>query len=153
MLIPSTAHAQQAEGSTDLDLFVLSPEAIAIAEKVQCVVCDGQSIVSSNATIAKQMRVAVQQRVDAGWTEREILNYFEESYGTFVLREPPVRGIATGLWLAPPMIALAGALAAVGVMRRWRRADRVMSPLTDVEDEQAVAQHLASLERDQRGTG
>ena len=85
LVVPGVVAAQQTDEPVDLDLFVLSPEAVVIAEKIQCVVCDGQSIVGSNATIAKQMRVAVQERVDAGWTEGQILDYFVESYGTFVL--------------------------------------------------------------------
>ena len=152
LVVPGVATAQQSEGSVDLDLFVLSPEASAIAEKIQCVVCDGQSIVESNATIAKQMRVAVQERVDAGWTERQILDYFEESFGTFVLREPPMRGIATGLWLAPPLVALVSIVAAASVIRRWRRTNRSASPLVDVADEDMVERHLAAFEQDRRTT-
>ena len=144
--VPITAHAQQMDEGVDLDLFVLSDETLPVAQKIQCPICEGQSIVTSNATIAKQMRVVVQEQVDAGWSEAQILDYFEEAYGSLVLREPPLRGVAAGVWLAPPFIALIGVFLVTIVLRRWRRAARsVLPPSVDVVDEVLVEQHLANL--------
>lgn len=143
---PITAHAQQTDEGIDLDLFVLSEEALRVAQKIQCPICDGQSIVASNATIAKQMRVVVQEQVDAGWSEGQIFDYFEDAYGSLVLREPPLRGIAAGVWLAPPFIALVGIFLVAIVLRRWRRTARSTLPtLVDVVDEVLVEEHLANL--------
>ncbi len=153
ILVPITTHAQQTDEDVDLDLFVLSNEALPVAQKIQCPICEGQSIVASNATIAKQMRVVVQEQVDAGWSEAQILDYFEEAYGSLVLREPPLRGVAAGVWLAPPIIALIGVFLAFIVLRRWRRAARsILPPLIDAADEALVEQHLASLGSEPRTT-
>ena len=144
--VPITVHAQQTDEGIDLDLFVLSDEALPVAQKIQCPICEGQSIVASNATIAKQMRVVVQEQVDAGWSEAQILDYFEEAYGSLVLREPPLRGVAAGVWLAPPFIALIGIFLVAIVLRRWRRAaGPVLPSLVNVTDEALVEQHLANL--------
>ena len=144
---PIGVEAQRTSGSIDLDLFVLTEEAQKIANKIQCPVCEGQSIVVSNATIAKQMRVVVQEQVDQGWSESRILAYFEDAYGSLVLREPPLRGIAAGVWVAPPLIALVGMVIAATVVRRWHRGTmNPTSPFVELADEALVDEHLSHLE-------
>ncbi|MDA1096166.1 MAG: cytochrome c-type biogenesis protein CcmH [Chloroflexi bacterium] len=151
MTISTTVAAQTGPPGTNLDLVTLDERAYAIAGKIQCPVCEGQAITESNATIAKQMRVVVQEKVDAGWTEQEILDFFVERYGSFVLREPPFRGIAAGVWLAPPAIALFAIL--TGLLVVWRRRDRLSMTepvVSDARDETVVNEELA---RYQRGEG
>ena len=110
--IPAVTYAQDTDteefSRQELELLALSPQARAIANKLQCPVCDGQPITESNATIARQMKARVQQLVDGGTSEEEILDFFVERYGPEVLREPRPEGIGWGVWLAPPIIALIG---------------------------------------------
>lgn len=111
------------------DLVVLNPEARLIAEKLQCPVCEGQSIVGSNSATAKMMKAQVQEMVDAGWTERQVLDYFVEAYkdtlGTGILREPPKQGVALGVWVVPPLVLLLGTALVLLRLRAWHRDSRL----------------------------
>tara|TARA_B100000686_G_C16728097_1_gene938975 strand:- start:1072 stop:1455 length:384 start_codon:yes stop_codon:yes gene_type:complete len=86
------------------NMIALTNEARSIALKLQCPVCDGQSIVESQAAVSVQMKQKVQELVDQGKSEQEILNFFEERYGMMVLREPPYSGFGLGAWLIPPIV-------------------------------------------------
>jgi cytochrome c-type biogenesis protein CcmH len=85
-------------------MIALTDEARSIASKLQCPVCDGQSIIESQATVSLQMKQKVQELVDQGKTEHEILVFFEERYGLMVLREPPYSGFGLGVWLIPSIV-------------------------------------------------
>ncbi len=130
--LPFSASAQAQEGNDfsreELQLLALSPQARAIAVKLQCPVCDGQAITESTAAIARQMRARVQELVDDGATEEEILDFFVDRYGPSVLREPRPEGIAWGVWLAPPIILLFGFIVVVIGLRSGRRAKSEQQP-------------------------
>ncbi len=100
---------------------VLTAEAWEIAEQIQCPICEGQSIVQSNSDTSRIMRDKVQELLDAGWSEEQILDYFVDSFGIFILRDPPKTGIALGVWLAPPLALLAGLALLYAVYRAWQR--------------------------------
>ena len=85
-------------------MIALTNEARSIALKLQCPVCDGQSIVESQAAVSVQMKQMVQELVNQGKSEQEILDFFEERYGMMVLREPPYSGFGLGAWLIPPIV-------------------------------------------------
>ncbi len=155
--LPSGVHAQDTDSGEfsrqELELTALSPQARAIANKLQCPICDGQAITESNATIARQMRVRVQQLVDAGTSEDEILDFFVERYGPEVLREPRPEGIGWGVWLAPPIIALFGLLIVLfGI--RGGRSPRPQSqaarptPPSAADDDEIVAREIGRITRD-----
>lgn len=130
------------------DMVALSPEARAIALKIQCPICEGQSIAESNATIAKQMKAVVQEKVEAGWSERQVLDYFRERYGEIVLREPPRSGLTLGVWLVPPMVLLAGLALVALLVRGWRRSPPV-EELPQASDEEAVVRALRQIGREE----
>ncbi len=155
--LPAAAEAQETNSDEfsrqELELLALSPEARAIAQKVQCPVCDGQPITESNATIARQMRVRVQQLVDDGVSEDEILNFFVERYGPEVLREPRPEGIGWGVWLAPPIMALIGLIIVYLGLKSGRRAR--LNPQTPrpappsmADDDEIVTRELGRMTKD-----
>ncbi len=153
----SVAHAQETGSNEfsrqELELTALSPQARAIANKLQCPVCDGQAITESNATIARQMRVRVQQLVDNGTGEDEILDFFVERYGPEVLREPRPEGIGWGVWLAPPIIALIGLLIVYFGLKSGRRARTNLqtprpAPPSMADDDEIVAREIGRVTRD-----
>ncbi len=137
----------------ELELLALSPDARAIANKLQCPICDGQAITESNATIARQMRVRVQQLVDGGTSEDEILDFFVERYGPEVLREPRPEGIGWGVWLAPPIIALIGFLIVFFGLRSGRRPrpqpqSARLTPPSAADDDEIVAREIGRMTKD-----
>ena len=154
LMLPAIASAQTEDteefSREELQMLALSPQARAIATKLQCPVCDGQPITESNATIARQMRARVQQLVDSGSTEDEILEFFEVRFGPAVLREPRPEGIGLGVWVAPPIIALFGLIVVFLGLRSGRRerpqqqpARPTVRPLAD--DDDVVAREIGRM--------
>jgi len=96
----------------------LSPEALEIANQLNCPVCQGQSVRDSNSELARQMRQLIQQKLDAGESREEILQYFVDRYGVSVLREPPRQGYFWVLWWGPVVGLVGGILLLVLYFRR-----------------------------------
>lgn len=92
-----------------------------IAKELRCPVCAGEAVADSNAQISIQMRGIIRQKLEAGESREQILQYFVASYGEGILAQPPARGFALGVWVVP-ILALIGGLALVGlVLRGWYR--------------------------------
>lgn len=95
-----------------------------IADKLRCPVCVSESVAQSSSEISLEMRQIIQGQLEQGRSEREILTFFQERYGDWILLEPPKRGLHLLVWLLPAAAALAGSAALVLLMRRWLRASR-----------------------------
>ena len=93
-------------------------EAAAVAAKLRCPVCQGVSIADSPSGMATKMREQVRDLVESGYSEEQVLSYFEHSYGEFVRLEPPMRGLNWMLWAMPGVVLFAGT---VFVYARARR--------------------------------
>jgi cytochrome c-type biogenesis protein CcmH len=87
----------------------LEARARALSVGLRCVMCQSESIDESNAPIARDLRLLVRERLVAGDTDEEVRAYLVERYGEFVLMEPPAKGINLLLYLAGPLMLLAGA--------------------------------------------
>lgn len=110
----------------------LSPEALEIANGLNCPVCEGQSVRDSNSQLARDMRQSIQQMLDDGYTEEEIYDYFAhpDRYGPGILRNPPKEGIFMTLWWAPVIGLALGALVlgTFVTQRRSRSSNRPEQP-------------------------
>jgi cytochrome c-type biogenesis protein CcmH len=106
---------------------------------LRCPVCQGLSVADSPASMAVKMKTQVREMLAAGYTEDQILSYFETSYGEFVRLEPPLRGVNWLVWLAPGIALLAGGVVVVMALQRQRRGavTAVESP-SDVPDPEAL---------------
>lgn len=94
-----------------------------IGKQLRCLVCQNQSILDSNAALARDLRNIVRERIVAGDDNSEVLDYVVARYGDFVLLKPPVKPATFILWLAPVFFVLI-ALASAGLYYRGqRRAD------------------------------
>ena len=114
--------------------------AIAIAGELRCLVCQNQSILDSNADLARDLRVLVRERIAEGDSNDEVLQYVVDRYGDWVLLDPPFKGYTYALWFGPLVLLV---LAGIGVMvffRANRRASAPAAPLT--ADEQARLDRL-----------
>lgn len=80
-----------------------------VAELLRCPVCQGMSVADSKAEMAVNMKGQVRELLGRGYTEEQILKYFELSYGQFVLLEPKFEGVNTLVWLLPLGALLLGA--------------------------------------------
>ncbi len=68
---------------------------------LRCPVCQGMSVADSKAEMAVNMKGQVRELLQRGYTEEQILRYFELSYGQFVLLQPKFEGVNTLVWLLP----------------------------------------------------
>lgn len=127
----------------------LEARARAISRDVRCVVCQNEPIDSSNAGVARDLRILIRERLVAGDTDEEVLQYLVDRYGDYVLFKPPFKPATYALWLAP--FALMGlGLVAAGVALSRRRSKSVQDGLSE-EDEARVAELVAAFEQDKDG--
>jgi cytochrome c-type biogenesis protein CcmH len=83
-------------------------------------VCQNQSIDDSDAPLARDLRVLVRERLQAGDSDRQVIDFLVARYGEFVLLEPRFSSRTALLWLAPGAIVLLGACGLVMLFRRGR---------------------------------
>jgi len=101
-----------------LDDPVLESRAREISAGLRCPVCQSESIDESNATLSRDLRLLVRERLVAGDTDQEAIDYIVARYGEFVLLRPDVRGANLVLWLAAPGLLLVGLVIGWSTIRR-----------------------------------
>ncbi|WP_417624461.1 cytochrome c-type biogenesis protein CcmH [Paremcibacter congregatus] len=105
-----------------------------IMKQLRCLVCQNQSIVESDASLAQDLRAIVREQVKAGKTEAEILDFMTARYGDWVLLKPPVRGSTLVLWFGPLILLLGGGFLVIRYVRQ-RPETAQPSPLNAEEAE------------------
>ncbi len=108
-----------------LDDPVLEQRARDISANVRCVVCQNEPIDSSNAGVARDLRILIRERLVAGDSDQEIYDFLVARYGDFVLFRPPLKPSTYLLWGAPMLILLLGGLAVVLTLTRKRTGPKV----------------------------
>jgi cytochrome c-type biogenesis protein CcmH len=99
-----------------------------VAALLRCPVCQGLSVADSPAAMALNMKRQVRDLLSWGYSEEQILRYFESSYGQFVRLEPPRRGINLLVWLGPLLALIGGGFLIALTMRRYRSRRSTVSP-------------------------
>lgn len=112
---------------------VLEARARALSQELRCLVCQNQSIDGSDAPLARDLRLLVRDRLSAGDSDDEVLDYIVARYGEFVLLRPRFYAQTWALWIAPFAILLAGGLAVFLVFRRGGRPATEIIPLSEAE--------------------
>ena len=124
----------------------LEARARELSRGIRCLVCQNESIDSSNADLAKELRLIVRERLVAGDSDRAVLDYLVSKYGDYVLLEPPFKASTYLLWFGPlVLLVLGGGL--VLVYFSGPRLVPVAKPLS--AEEQARVSRI--LEREDRG--
>ena len=106
----------------------LEARARAISKQLRCMVCQNESIDESQAPLARDLRVLVRQRIMAGDSDTQIINFLVSRYGEFILLKPPLSWHTLALWGAPPALLILGILMIVVVERRRATAGRRSGP-------------------------
>jgi cytochrome c-type biogenesis protein CcmH len=106
----------------------LEARARALSTELRCLVCQNQSIDDSDAQLAKDLRVLVRERLAAGDSDEEVIDYLVARYGEFVLLKPRLQGWGWIVWLAPPALL---AVAGLGAYLAWRRRSAAAGPGDD----------------------
>lgn len=127
-LLPVFAQAGEAQDMAKDP--VLEKRMVGLAENLRCLVCQNESLASSHAELAEDLRREVRELMQKGMTDQEIKDYLVARYGDFVLYEPPVKGFTLLLWLGP-FVLLMGGLGVLVLQLRNRRkavAETTLSP-------------------------
>lgn len=129
LLLPLAAHAvsDPAEMLADPKLELRAEH---IGNQLRCLVCQNESVEESDASLAKDLRRIIRQRVVAGDTDRQVIAWIVARYGNFVRLRPPFNATTLLLW-GSPVIAIAVGAGAVWLSRR--RPVAPPPPLSDAE--------------------
>lgn len=117
-----------------LDDPALEARARELSAELRCMVCQNQSIDDSEAELARDLRVLVRERLQAGDSDEEVLSYIVSRYGEFVLLKPQLNAQNAVLWAAPILIFLSGGLLVFLSLRR-RSVQRTTELSAEEEEE------------------
>jgi cytochrome c-type biogenesis protein CcmH len=119
-----------------------------LSRELRCMVCQNQSIDDSEAPLARDLRLLVRERIAAGDSDAEVMDFLVARYGEFVLLKPRLRPHTLLLWLLPPLALAGGGLAMWIQSRRRSRSAAGDDPslLKLSADEEARLQRLIAAE-------
>jgi cytochrome c-type biogenesis protein CcmH len=121
-----------------LDDPVLEARAREVSKGLRCLVCQNQSIDDSDAGLARDLRLLVRQRLTAGDSNQQVIDYVVSRYGDFVLLKPPFKGATYILWFGPPVIVGLGILAVFLFFRRRQRTPSSQPPPLSAEEKRRL---------------
>ncbi|NOY56886.1 MAG: cytochrome c-type biogenesis protein CcmH [Actinobacteria bacterium] len=91
-----------------------------LGQRIKCPVCQGVTIAESPSETAQTMMAITREKVAAGWTDDQIIQYFEDRYNTAILVDPPFSGKTLLVWLLPGVALIAGVALILSKMRSHR---------------------------------
>jgi cytochrome c-type biogenesis protein CcmH len=100
---------------------VLDPRVFEIGRQLRCPTCIAETVADSAEGISGEMRLIIQEQLIAGKSEGEILAFFQERYGDWVLLDPPRRGIYLLVWASPVIAGLVAGVLLLIYMRRGQQ--------------------------------
>jgi len=139
-LLPAFSYAGQAKDMAADP--VLEKRMIGLAENLRCLVCQNESLASSHADLAEDLRREVREQMQKGLSDQQIIDYLVSRYGDFVLYDPPVKKSTLVLWYSPFVLLLLG----VGVLIYQLRKRKGLIVETELSD--ADARRAAELLND-----
>ena len=89
-----------------------------ISANIRCVVCQNEPIDSSNSGVARDLRILIRERLSAGDSDAEVLDFLVKRYGDFVLFKPPLKYTTYVLWFSPIIFLFFGTLILFRVFKR-----------------------------------
>jgi cytochrome c-type biogenesis protein CcmH len=129
----SAAHAVQP--SEMLANPELESRARALSAELRCMVCQNQSIDDSDAPLAADIRVLLRERIQAGDSDQQVLDFLVARYGEFILLKPRLNAHTALLWITPfAVLAIGGGIAILG----WRRRRTAEPAPLDAAEQEAL---------------
>jgi len=117
----------------------LEARARVLSRELRCMVCQNQSIDDSEAPLARDLRVLVRERLTAGDSDSQVVDFLVARYGEFVLLKPRFAWHNVVLWVTPAAALLAGAIAMFVAAMRRRAIPLAAAPLSP-DEEQRLAE-------------
>ncbi|MEM5543604.1 cytochrome c-type biogenesis protein [Sulfitobacter sp. AS92] len=113
----------------------LEARARQLSQGLRCLVCRNESIDESNASLARDLRLLLRERLVAGDSDAEAVDFIVARYGEYVLLSPRATGANWLLWGAGPlMLLLGGGLGLVYLRSRARAKTATEAPLSPEEE-------------------
>ncbi|MFK7791761.1 MAG: cytochrome c-type biogenesis protein [Devosiaceae bacterium] len=141
------ASAQAVLPDEVLDDPVLEERARDLSSEIRCLVCQNESIDESNAQLARDLRILVRERLVAGDSNQEVLDFLVARYGEFVLLRPLLNTSTALLWFGPAMVLLiAGTI--IFVRTRQRKPAYANAPAALSDEEKARLAALLKSDQD-----
>ena len=119
----------------------LEARARALSAQLRCLVCQNESIDESHADLARDLRVLVRERLQAGDSDDQIRAFLVRRYGDFILLKPPFKLETWLLWGAPFLILLAGG----GIIFVARRRQKSLAPANSLSLSEAERAKLEAM--------
>jgi cytochrome c-type biogenesis protein CcmH len=119
-----------------------------LSRELRCMVCQNQSIDDSEAPLARDLRLLVRERIAAGDSDNQVIDFLVARYGEFVLLKPRVNQHTLVLWLLPPLALAGGGLALWLHNRRRQQSAGAGDPalLRLTEEEEARIERLIAAD-------
>lgn len=119
----------------------LESQVFEIARELRCPVCTSESVGDSSSSVAIEMRNIIQDQLQEGKSKPEILAFFQERYGDWIMLEPPKRGVHLLVWLLPVVAALFGVGLLALLLKRWTKKSQAPIAISD-EDLERVREEM-----------
>ena len=145
-LLPVSVPAAAVEPKEILADPALEARAREISRGLRCVVCQNESIDESDADLAHDLRVLVRERLVAGDSDEQVVQFVVDRYGDFVLLRPPVKPETYLLWASPAILLLLAGVIIAMYLRRHRSGVAIPPPLSAEEQARVDALLKAELE-------
>jgi len=120
--VPDAAQFVGAPQGTPLAGPQLERRTMEISSELRCPVCQGLAIGDSPSQMAANMKEQVRELLARGYTEPQILSYFEKSYGQFVLLKPKFQGVNALVWILPILVLAIGLVLVVSKAKKLENA-------------------------------
>ena len=112
----------------------LEARARELSRELRCMVCQNQSIDDSDASLARDIRVLVRERLTKGDSDQQVIEYLTARYGEFILLKPRFELQTALLWLMPAAFVVIGGLFLIVLARRQPRSGHAEEKLTASEE-------------------
>ncbi|MGE0093392.1 MAG: cytochrome c-type biogenesis protein [Alphaproteobacteria bacterium] len=97
-----------------------------VGQELRCLVCQNQSIDDSNAPLARDLRILVRERIKAGDSNAQVMDFVVARYGDYVRLRPPMRAETYLLWFSPALVLVIALGAMILTLRRRKPTSRTM---------------------------
>lgn len=124
---------------------VVEKRLVLISEELRCLVCQNESLASSRAELANDLREEVRKLIRDNKSDTQIKEYLVTRYGDFVLYRPEVKPLTWVLWFGPFLLLMAGVMGMAVYLRQRQTEKPVKEKLTE-EDRRKVQEILKSGE-------
>jgi cytochrome c-type biogenesis protein CcmH len=97
-----------------------------VTARIRCPLCQGESVAESPSASARDITEQIRGQIAAGWSDRQIEQYYVDRFGEWILLDPPRTGGTLVLWTVPLVAVTGGAIAVIALLEPGRRRSRLM---------------------------